>query len=107
LPEAGGDPGATRSTSENGPAAALPEQLPADFGRYRLLRLLGKGGMGAVYLAHDSQLDRPVALKIPLFGPADDPSLRERFFTEARAAATLFHANICPVYDVGVHDGLH
>ena len=81
-------------------------QLPAQFGRYRLEKLLGKGGMGAVYLAHDDQLDRYVALKVPFFGPNDD-GLRERFFREARAAATLQHPNLCPVFDVAVHDGVH
>jgi predicted Ser/Thr protein kinase len=87
-------------------AALLPEQLPAAFGRYRLLKLLGKGGMGAVYLAHDNQLDRPVALKVPFFREGD-AALRERFFREARAAATLSHANICPVHDVGEFKGVH
>jgi serine/threonine protein kinase len=82
-----------------------PGQFPAEFGRYRLERLLGKGGMGAVYLAHDTQLDRPVALKVPGFAP-DDAGLRERFFREARAAATLNHPNLCPVYDVGEHAGV-
>jgi hypothetical protein len=80
--------------------------LPAPFGRYRLLKLLGEGGMGRVYLAHDSQLDRPVALKVPLFGPDDAPALLERFYREARAAATVLHANVCPVYDVGQVDGV-
>ncbi|HKA06888.1 MAG TPA: serine/threonine-protein kinase, partial [Gemmataceae bacterium] len=81
------------------------EQLPVNFGRYRVTKLLGEGGMGAVYLAHDSQLDRPVALKVPQFDAGDGPLMRERFLREARAAATLQHANICPVYDVGEIDG--
>ncbi len=84
----------------------LHRPLPATFGRYRLLKLLGKGGMGVVYLAHDSQLDRPVALKIPFFG-ADDSQIRERFFREARAVAILSHPNICPVHDVGQIGGVH
>jgi predicted Ser/Thr protein kinase len=80
--------------------------LPAQFGRYRLDKLLGKGGMGAVYLAYDTQLERPVALKVPSFGP-DEGDLRERFLREGRAAATLHHPNICPVFDIGEHDGVH
>jgi serine/threonine protein kinase len=60
--------------------------------------------MGAVYLAHDTQLDRPVALKVPSFGPEEDSTLRDRFYREARAAATLQHPSICPVYDVGEID---
>jgi serine/threonine protein kinase len=84
-------------------ATGLPEQ----FGRYRILRKLGQGGMGSVYLAHDNQLDRRLALKVPLFWQADCPRVLERFYREARAAATLSHPNICPVYDVGTIDGVH
>jgi hypothetical protein len=62
--------------------------------------------MGSVYLAQDVQLDRPVALKVPNFGLNDGSRLRERFFREARAAATLSHPNLCPVYDVGEVDGI-
>ncbi len=87
------------------PPPALPSTLPAPFGRYQLLRLLGRGGMGAVYLAQDSRLDRPVALKVPHFSAEDGPLVLERFRREARAAATLRHANICPLYDVGEIDG--
>jgi class 3 adenylate cyclase len=75
-------------------------------GRYRLLRLLGKGGMGAVYVAHDTHLDRDVALKVPHFS-AEHGELMERFFREARAAARLQHPHICPVFDVGEADGVH
>jgi serine/threonine protein kinase len=63
--------------------------------------------MGTVYLAYDTQLDRQVALKIPQFSATDSPSVMERFFREARAAATLHHASICPVYDVGEINGTH
>jgi serine/threonine protein kinase len=84
---------------------ATPHSLPEQFGRYRILRPLGQGGMGSVYLAHDTQLDRPVALKVPHFQPEDGPQVRERFFREARAAATLAHPNLCPVHDVGEING--
>jgi serine/threonine protein kinase len=84
----------------------LPTQLPVPFGRYQLRKLLGQGGMGAVYLAHDTQLDRPVALKIPLFSADEGTQVLARFYREARAAATILHANVCPVYDVGEVDSV-
>lgn len=83
------------------------ESPPKHFGRYTIERTLGEGGMGAVYLAHDSQLDRKVAIKVPKFKENSDPTLMERFYREARSAATLQHPNICPVYDVGEMDGIH
>ena len=82
--------------------------LSETFGRYRILKPLGEGGMGTVYLARDSQLDRLVALKVPKLeekaGP--DSEALKRFFQEARAAATLNHPNICPIHDVGEIDGI-
>jgi serine/threonine protein kinase len=84
-----------------------PAPLAEQFGRYRIIKPLGKGGMGTVYLAQDSQLDRRVALKVPHFSPDDGPDVKERFFREARAAATIEHPNICPVYDVGEMNGIH
>ena len=79
--------------------------LPAEFGRYRILRQLGRGGMGAVYLAQDTQLGRQVALKVPFFDAAGSPQCAERFVREARSAAVLQHPNICTVYDAGQIDG--
>ena len=100
-------PNETASWAEPAGAAppSSPTAFPAPFGRYRLLKVLGRGGMGSVYLALDTQLDRRVALKVPHFGAADGPQMLERFFREARAAATLRHPNICPLYDVGEVDG--
>jgi serine/threonine protein kinase len=80
------------------------EELPRLFGRYELRVLLGRGGMGAVYLAHDPQLDRLVALKIPRSMGDEDDIWRRRFRDEARAAAILQHPNICPVFEVGEVD---
>jgi formylglycine-generating enzyme required for sulfatase activity len=85
----------------------LPTTLPADFGRYRLVRKLGEGGMGAVFLAEDSQLRRSVALKVPHLGDGADPEIVARFRREARVAAALDHPGLCPVYDVGEIDGTH
>jgi predicted Ser/Thr protein kinase len=96
---------ATASSAPGTPASFA--HLPAAFGRYQVLKVLGQGGMGSVYLAHDTQLDRRVALKIPHFTSQDGPQVRERFFREARAAAMLHHPNLCPVYDVGEHAGTH
>ena len=75
-------------------------------GRYRIERELGRGGMGAVYLARDLRLDRPVALKVlpPEF--ATNSSLRERFLRETRTAASFSHPNIVPVHGVEEHDGV-
>ena len=81
--------------------------LTQEFGRYRIIKALGKGAMGTVYLAEDTQLERQVALKTPHFEQQPTPELLERFFRKARAAATLRHPNICPVYDVGQIDGTY
>jgi predicted Ser/Thr protein kinase len=77
------------------------------FGRYKILKTLGEGAMGSVYLALDTQLNRKVALKIPKVDAKEDSRFIERFLREARSAATLSHPNICPVYDVGQIDGTH
>jgi tetratricopeptide (TPR) repeat protein len=100
-----GAPTTPGPTAPDGEASPPPEAalgpLPATFGRYELRQLLGRGGMGAVYLAHDTQLDRPVALKVPTFGNDELARARERFLREARAAARLRHPHLCPVYDAG------
>jgi hypothetical protein len=96
----------TISTTLPGTPPAASE-LPESFGRYRIVRVLGRGGMGTVYLAHDTQLDRPVALKVPRFADRADPPLLQRFYREARIAATFTHPSLCPVYDVGEIDGVH
>jgi eukaryotic-like serine/threonine-protein kinase len=99
--------GAARAAA-TGPAAADPtEPLPAQVGRYQVLGRVGSGGMGAVYRARDPELDRVVAVKVPRFqGPAEARELaRQRFLREARAAARVRHPNICPLYDVGEHEG--
>ena len=75
------------------------------FGRYRIERELGRGGMGAVYRAYDSHLHRPVALKVPFFKKGHSAEIVKRFLREARAVARLSHANLCRVFDVGVIDG--
>lgn len=93
----------THISSPTLPLGLVNPQFPSNFGRYKLLKILGEGGMGLVYLAHDARLDRQVAIKIPKLGRSSQKS--ERFEREARAMANLRHPNICPVYDVGVIDG--
>jgi formylglycine-generating enzyme required for sulfatase activity len=80
--------------------------LPEPFGRYRIVRQVGAGGMGAVYLAEDTVLGRRVALKVPHFDCAG-PEVIERFYREARVAAGIEHPHVCPIYDVGQIDGIH
>ena len=77
---------------------------PERYGRYVIERKLGEGGMGTVYLARDESLDRPVALKVPKIAEGKTAVL-ERFYREARAAATLNHPNLCGIYDIGEQDG--
>jgi len=76
------------------------------FGRYRIVRTLGSGGMGVVYLARDTILSRPVALKVPRFDGGRARVLQARFRREATAAARLRHPNLAQVYDVGRDDGV-
>ena len=72
---------------------------------YELVRLLGKGGMGEVYLAGDSFLERNVALKFLPDELENDPRMRERFLREAKSAAALDHPFICKIYETGTHQG--
>ena len=75
--------------------------------RYRVIGLLGRGGMGEVYRADDLKLGQPVALKFLPRGLASDTARRERFFAEVRLARQVSHPNVCRVYDVGEVEGLH
>ncbi|QEH32322.1 Serine/threonine-protein kinase PrkC [Aquisphaera giovannonii] len=80
---------------------------PARVGRYRVVRRLGQGGFGRVYLAHDDDLDRPVAIRVPNPDRVASPGDVEAYLAEARALARLSHPSIVPVYDFGrTEDGL-
>src|SRR5215471_17655233 len=79
--------------------SALPERI----GPYTITGKLGEGGMGVVYRANDTRLNRPVALKMILESSNDEDS-RKRFLREAQAAARVTHPNICRIYDIGEAD---
>src|ERR1051326_2967540 len=76
------------------------------FGAYRIQEKLGEGGMGVVYRAWDTQLDRPVAIKTLLAEIGTEPEITERFLREAKAASRLQHPSIVTVYHVGEQDGI-
>ena len=93
-------------------AAAVIESAQMDqplvgrrLGAYEIRSLLGAGGMGEVYCAHDTKLGRDVAFKVLPWELADDPERRARLLREARAAASLNHPNICTIHEVGEADG--
>ncbi|TWU28886.1 Serine/threonine-protein kinase PknB [Novipirellula artificiosorum] len=83
------------------PDEAAPAEHPQRIGRYRIEKVLGKGGFGLVYLAHDEQLDRLVAIKVPHSKLISKPEDGEAYLTEARTVANLDHPGIVPVHDVG------
>jgi serine/threonine protein kinase len=99
-----GEPETVDEFLQESNSRALPEQI----GRYRVLERIAAGGMGAVYKAYDPELDRVVAIKVPKFdGRADmQTAVKQRFLREGRAAAQIRHAHVCPIYDVGEHDGI-
>src|SRR5436853_1803908 len=91
------------------PAAASPtsDLTGKTLGDFHVLRRLGQGGMGQVYLAEQLSLKRKVALKIMRADLAANPTALKRFKAEAEAVARITHANIVQVYFIGESDGLH
>jgi Protein kinase domain len=95
------------TTPEVGRADSTAPEQPPQIGRYRVEGLLGEGGFGRVYLAHDDQLQRPVAIKVPHRKRIPRPEDVEAYLAEARILASLDHPHIVPVFDVGTtEDGL-
>lgn len=97
--------GLTEDQSDNIPLGATILQTPdgkdPHIGRYRLVRILGEGGFGRVYLSYDEELQRQVAIKVPTARRFRRPSDADAYLAEARIAASLDHPNIVPVHDVG------
>ncbi len=89
--------------SEPSAPSAPIKELTGRIGKYDILSPLGKGAMGMVYLAHDTVLERDVALKVMVSNIADDPELNERFKREAKAVAKMTHPNVVNVFDLGNH----
>jgi hypothetical protein len=92
---------AEEATRIAGPPVASAAGLAVTFGPYRLLERIGAGGMGVVYRAQDTRLNRDLALKVLTPAYRTDPEFGRRFLLEARAASALDHPNCCPVYDIG------
>jgi serine/threonine protein kinase len=103
------DLGRSASSSGAAPASAGSESeaAPGVLGDFRIIREVGRGGMGIVYEAEQVSLGRRVALKVLPFAATMDPRQLQRFHNEARAAAGLHHTNIVPVYGVGNERGVH
>jgi serine/threonine protein kinase len=80
--------------------------LGTRLGAYSITAALGAGGMGEVYKATDTRLGRTVAIKVLPEHVAASPEAKQRFEREARTLAALSHPHICPVFDVGSHDGI-
>ena len=95
-------------TGDTPAAAACSDRLsplPSAFGRYEVRRTLGTGGFGAVYQAHDTQLDRAVAIKVLRINSGPSAAEGDQFLQEAKKLAQIRHPGIVTVHDVGVHEG--
>ncbi|HKT26112.1 MAG TPA: protein kinase, partial [Terriglobales bacterium] len=97
-------PKSSASSSGSYEGRFIPGTVLAE--RYRVIALLGRGGMGEVYRADDLRLQQPVALKFLPEATAQDPVTLERFHNEVRMARRISHPNVCRIYDIGEADGL-
>jgi urea transport system substrate-binding protein len=96
-------------TSAMSGAAGDPRSIAVGdrIGRYQITGILGAGGMGTVFMAHDSALDRTVAIKVLAPNAVANPNALSRFIVEARSAAKLSHPNTVPIYEIGQIAGIH
>ncbi len=106
MEELGGE-SSDRTSSIAGDAGSVAGATPGRLGEFRLLREVGRGGMGVVYEAEQESLGRRVALKVLPSGALTDTKQVRRFEREARSAARLHHTNIVPIFGVGQHEGTH
>ena len=93
---------AAKMMAHEKPESLIGQQL----GSYQILSLLGAGGMGVVYKARDTRLNRSVAIKVLPSDKVSDPERKRRFIQEARAASALNHPNIITLYDIGSESGI-
>ena len=84
----------------------MPLQPGTALGPYAVTAKIGEGGMGEVYQARDTRLDRTVAIKVLPAHVASDPDLKQRFEREAKTISSLNHPHICTLYDIGEQDGV-
>ena len=108
TPRAASGPGSGFSSHHSHPSFAAgfaPGALLSD--RYRIIALLGKGGMGEVYRADDLTLGQPVALKFLPAALSNDAALLDMLYSEVRNARQVSHPNVCRVYDIGEVEGRH
>ena len=84
----------------------MPLDVGTQLGPYEILAPLGAGGMGEVYKARDTRLDRTVAIKVLPEHVASDPDLKQRFEREAKTISSLNHPHICTLHDIGSQDGI-
>ena len=84
----------------------MPLEVGTQLGPYKILAPIGAGGMGEVYRARDTRLDRTVAIKVLPEHVASDPDLKQRLEREAKTISSLNHPHICTLHDIGSQDGI-
>ena len=84
----------------------MPLEAGTQLGPYEIVSAIGAGGMGEVYKARDTRLDRTVAIKVLPEHVASDPDLKQRFEREAKTISSLNHPHICTLHDIGSQDGI-